>query len=163
MIKFISYVRPAGSGQIKSIPVVHTALQLKHRIHSKEDLQQICVTWANLNLELAEYRVHHTYPMCFDYHKSRKMGVRKGFPDLWISLGEGKTGYIVFLYKQSLLTLEQENFRDFLKSEGHQWAVCRSLEDFIHTLKEWGLTSKYQNRAPENPNDLFKNKKMKGI
>lgn len=121
-------------------------------ISSEDDLQQACVCWFNTQFPGdKQLKLHHSpnggKRNEIEAAKFKRMGVRAGFPDLWISLGDGKTGFIELKFGKNGLTLSQQNYRDFLKKEGHQWALCRSLDEFIATLKEWGV---YQSKGDKN-------------
>lgn len=142
----ITYTRAFGQLYKFDVPVLHADLKFGRNINSKKELQQACISWATWNINHANYRIHHSSQddlmATSDTKPFKKMGIRSGFPDLWISLGKGQTGYITFKFGKEILTRDQENFRDFLRSEGHKWAVCRTVDEFIKTLAKWGLVSK---------------------
>lgn len=124
--------------------VIYADLKYGRNVNSEDELQQACVTWFNTVFPgTRRFKLHHSpnggKRNQIEAAKFKRMGVRAGFPDLWISLGNGKTGYIELKFGKNGLTPAQEDYRDFLKSEGHQWALCRSVDEFIKTLKEWGI------------------------
>lgn len=159
-MKRITYTRAVGQLHKFDIPVLYADLKFGRNINSKDELQQACISWATWNIDKANFRIHHASQeeilSTKENSMSRKRGVRSGFPDLWISLGKGQTGYILFKFGKYGLTREQANFRDFLQSEGHQWALCRTVDEFIKTLSKWGLVSKNKKNLIESHNPLFK-------
>ena len=107
-------------------------------------MQQQIVRWFDIVFPEKEHkRIHHSpnggSRNQLEAIKFKKMGVRAGFPDLWISLGEGRTGYIELKVGKNDLTEHQKEYRDLLLRDGHKWALCRSLNDFINTLHDWGI------------------------
>ena len=111
---------------------------------SEDALQQQIVRWFDIVFPEAERkRLHHSpnggSRNQLEAIKFKRMGVRAGFPDLWLSLGDGRTGYIELKVGKNDLTEHQKEYRDLLLRDGNKWALCRSLDEFITTLREWGI------------------------
>lgn len=68
----------------------------------------------------------------------KRDGLCVGFPDLLV-YGEGrKIGHIEVKTKGGKQSDTQVECERWLKAMGHDYAVCRSLEDVRETLGEWG-------------------------
>lgn len=116
---------------------------LRARNH-EDHLQEQCIAWFEAFFRGSErLRIHHSpnggKRNLIEAAKFKRMGVRAGFPDLWISLGNGQTGFIELKYGRNGLTDAQKTYRDFLIEQGYRWALCRSLDEFISALQNWGL------------------------
>lgn len=80
----------------------------------------------------------------------KAMGVKKGFPDL-IIMANHFIGFIEVkrprvrdpetgrLSKKGALKPEQKEWRDYLWSMGHEWALVESLEEMVGVLRTWEL------------------------
>lgn len=125
-------------------PVLYADLKCGRNVNSEDELQIACLNWFNAVFQGNNQRKIHHSPNggsrnVIEAAKFKRMGVRPGFPDLWVSLGQGRTGYIELKFGKNGLTDKQKEYRDFLLSEGHQWALCRTVDEFIATLKQWGV------------------------
>ena len=70
--------------------------------------------------------------------KLKREGVRRGTPDLYVMLPEGKIAWLELKVKGGSLSLEQRMFRDVCQRLGHHWAVAKSLDDVIAFLNKIG-------------------------
>jgi len=71
------------------------------------------------------------------------MGVHPGFADL-IVLCDGR---VLFLELKSLKgRLSQETFRDAVQTQGHGWALVRSLDDALGALVDHGFVTRVVHR-----------------
>lgn len=66
-------------------------------------------------------------------------GVRRGTPDIFFCLPEGKIAWLEMKAAKGRLTPEQEAFRDGVKRLGHEWAMARSVDEAIPHLTRWGV------------------------
>lgn len=170
-MKHISYTRAVGQLYKFDIPVLYADVRFGRNINSQAELQKACISWATWNIENARYRIHfagHESPnisvqanASTQADVAKKMGIRNGFPDLWISLKNGETGYIFFKFGKDKLTREQFEFRDFLQAEGHKWGICRTVDEFIKTLSDWGLSSKHKKQNPFEQENTGKSEKIR--
>lgn len=74
----------------------------------------------------------------------KAMGVKAGVPDLAI-LWRGGMGFLevkrprIKGSPRGYLTREQKAWRDWLKNNGHKWALVESLDNMLDALTEWGV------------------------
>lgn len=71
--------------------------------------------------------------------KFKRMGVRAGVPDYLVMKDFQPVGWLEFKYGRNTLTEAQKVFRNGCLAGGVKWAEIRSVDEFIHTLKEWGV------------------------
>ena len=67
-------------------------------------------------------------------------GVKPGVPDLgfpFASGGYGRMAWIELKAAKGSLSPAQREWRDYLKSIGHEWACLRSVEAVVETLVFW--------------------------
>lgn len=122
--------------------------------HPEDDLQAAIVESLRYSLRQGVL-VHHSPNERRDVREAKRMkraGVMPGWPDLtflWSDCGlvpGGLVGYtpsVAFIEiksKSGSLTPEQRAFRDFCLGGRFRWALVRSLEQAIETVREWGLT-----------------------
>lgn len=80
------------------------------------------------------------------------MGTRPGVPDFtFIWSEERDDGWdsprivVAFIELKSAtgrLSLEQRDFKNGADAVAAEWSVCRSLDDFVATLRAWGVPTK---------------------
>lgn len=68
--------------------------------------------------------------------KFKKMGVRAGVSDFLIQNAGMPVGWIELKAGKNKLMDSQKSFRDYVSIK---WAEVRSLDEFIKTLKDWGI------------------------
>lgn len=61
--------------------------------------------------------------------KFKKLGMSPGVPDLVFPKEGGKTAWVEMKTAKGSLSDNQKQWRDTLQALGHEWALCRSLED----------------------------------
>lgn len=66
-------------------------------------------------------------------------GVRRGSPDMFFLLPDGKTGWLELKTKRGSLSPDQREFRDKALALGHLWEVVNNIDDAIRLLSEWGV------------------------
>lgn len=66
-------------------------------------------------------------------------GVRRGTPDIFFCLPEGRIAWLEMKAAKGRLTPEQEAFRDGVQALGHHWAMARSVDEAIPHLTKWGV------------------------
>lgn len=69
----------------------------------------------------------------------KRMGLRKGFPDLIIPLVRGKYHglFIEMKYNGGKTSTDQDDWLNRLASEGYACAVCYSAEDAIRLIEKY--------------------------
>lgn len=68
----------------------------------------------------------------------KRSGMLPGFPDLIIYHTEGRLGHIEVKSDSGKPTPAQLDIETRLLDRGHNYAVCRSIEDVDRTLAKWG-------------------------
>jgi len=66
-------------------------------------------------------------------------GVRRGTPDIFFCLPEGRVAWLEMKTTKGSLSPEQKLFRDGVLALGHYWAMARSVDEAIPHLTEWGV------------------------
>jgi len=69
------------------------------------------------------------------------MGVHPGFADLMV-LCDGRVLFLELKSLKGRLSPTQEAFRDAVTSQGHGWALVRSLDDALGALADHGFTTR---------------------
>ena len=65
-------------------------------------------------------------------------GVRRGTPDLFFCLPEGRVAWLEMKAAKGSLSDDQKIFRDRVLSLGHLWAMARTVEEAALHLASWG-------------------------
>jgi hypothetical protein len=68
-------------------------------------------------------------------------GQRAGVPDLWI-MWPGNLGGIELKAPKGVLSEDQMLWREITEANLHRWAVCRSVNEVVATLEDWGAPLK---------------------
>jgi hypothetical protein len=71
------------------------------------------------------------------YAKAKAMGLITGSTD-YVFVWAGGGGWIELKSHNGSLSIPQRHFRDWAKATGCNWAVCRSVDEVVGTLKSWG-------------------------
>ena len=82
-----------------------------------------------------------------------RMGVSSGVPDFIFALADGRTGWIELKSETGQLSRAQREWRRRLLALGHKWALCRSLDEVIRSLEEWGALSTRPGSPAARAND----------
>ena len=72
--------------------------------------------------------------------KLKREGVKRGTPDIFVMLPEGRIAWLELKIKGGSLSIEQRAFRDVCKRLGHYWAVAKTLDEVISYLAKVGAT-----------------------
>ncbi len=75
-------------------------------------------------------------------------GVRRGTPDIFICLPEGRTAWLEMKAAKGRLSPDQAAFRDKVLSLGHLWAMASSVDEAIYVLTEWDALKPAYRRQP---------------
>lgn len=65
-------------------------------------------------------------------------GLYPGFPDLVVYGSGGRVGHIEVKAEGSYQQATQKDCEARLSDMGHRYAICRSVDDVVETLNEWG-------------------------
>lgn len=68
----------------------------------------------------------------------KRRGVRAGIPDITIIHGR-VVHYIELKTRTGALSSAQVDMRDRLLAAGALWALCRSVDDVLRQLRDWGI------------------------
>ena len=68
----------------------------------------------------------------------KRAGLKRGTPDIYVMLPEGKIAWLELKAKGGSLSIEQRGFRDVCRRLGHHWAVAKTLDDVIAFLEKIG-------------------------
>lgn len=73
--------------------------------------------------------------------RDKKLGVKAGIPDIVIIDQNGITRYIELKTDKGRLSEAQLDFKMMCQESQRMvsWALCRSLDEVIETLEEWGV------------------------
>ncbi|UUV44202.1 nuclease [Rhodobacter phage RcMamaDuck] len=69
------------------------------------------------------------------------MGVHPGFADL-VLLSAKQTVFFELKSATGTLSEDQIAFRDFVRGQGHGWALVRTLDDALAALKAFGIPTR---------------------
>jgi hypothetical protein len=72
------------------------------------------------------------------YAKAKAMGLITGSAD-YVFVWQGGGGWIELKSKTGSLSEAQRDFREWCRSTGSHWAMCRTLDEVAQTLFEWGV------------------------
>jgi len=70
--------------------------------------------------------------------KLKHTGMVNGVPDLCL-VWTGGVGWIEVKSATGALSDDQKHVHAVLKAKGHRVEVCRSVDDLIRTMREWGV------------------------
>lgn len=76
-------------------------------------------------------------------------GVRRGSPDIFVCLPEGKIGWLEMKAAKGALSKEQREFRDKVQALGHLWALARSVDEALEILTRWDALRPAYRRGPK--------------
>lgn len=69
------------------------------------------------------------------------LGTSRGFPDMILCWGDGKTAFIENKAPKGTESDAQKEWAGWLTENGHRYALVRSFEQFLTALYTWGLIS----------------------
>jgi hypothetical protein len=108
----------------------------------------------DLHCAVVEY-IHSVWPTNLAHHAAngeirnkataarlKRMGVRRGVPDLCIPYGRGRTLWLEIKASKGRTSPQQEAFIERLRAFDHHVAIIRSVEDVKNTFKALGIITK---------------------
>lgn len=147
---------------------VMTAIEYRHLsygrcVNSEDELQEVIVkVWREHTPRDQWFRLFHPanggYRDAIEAAKFKRMGVVAGVADLVCLLPEGKVGFIELKFGKNGTSVYQDDFARFCKSFGYSYALCRTADEALDTLKSWGAYDPNCNgiRTPLNFNNQTK-------
>ena len=107
--------------------------------HQESDIQISCVKW--FRLQYPRYIIfavpnggtRKKVEMVFMLQE----GILPGVADLIICGDRGKILFVEMKTKTGRQSPHQKDFEEKVTKLGFQYNICRSLEDFMHTVREW--------------------------
>lgn len=152
---------------------VMTVVEYRHlvndrRIESEDDLQkEIINTWRLHTPKDQWFRIFHPANggkrNTLEGVKFKQMGVVAGIADLVCLLPDGKVGFIELKFKRNGTSIYQDDFALFCKNFGYPYALCRTVDRAMETLKNWGIYNPNGSRTPMfNLRKGVENGKQKG-
>ena len=72
------------------------------------------------------------------YAKAKAMGLITGSAD-YVFVWPNGGGWIELKSATGSLSSPQKDFRDWCRATGSNWAVCRTLDEVVENLLEWGV------------------------
>jgi len=70
--------------------------------------------------------------------KLKRAGLKRGSPDLFVMLPEGRVAWLELKVKGGALSPQQKGFRDICKKLGHHWAMAKTLDEVVEYLTAIG-------------------------
>ena len=70
--------------------------------------------------------------------KLKREGLKRGSPDLFVMMPEGRVAWLELKVKGGSLSLEQQAFRNICRRLGHHWAVAKTLDEVALFLNSIG-------------------------
>jgi len=115
----------------------------KKPVHLEDALQEQVFTYLRLQYGSRSHIQFFAVPNggkrnVWEAARLKKQGVRAGVPDIFI-FWDGGYGVIELKIGGGYLSKMQVIFREEWVSRGDKYAVCRTLESVIDTLKQWGV------------------------
>ena len=108
----------------------------------------------DLHCAVVEY-IHSVWPTNLAHHaangeirskataaKLKRMGVRRGVPDLCVPYGGGRTLWLEIKASRGRASAQQEAFIQRLRDFDHKVAIIRSVEDVKNAFKALGIITK---------------------
>jgi hypothetical protein len=75
-------------------------------------------------------------------------GVRRGTPDIFVCLPQGRIGWLEMKAPKGVLSPDQKHFRDKVLALGHFWGLARTVDEAIEHLTEWDALKPAYRRSP---------------
>ncbi len=132
-------------------------------VNSEDDLQKAIVhVWRSHTPRDQWFRLFHPANggkrNAIEAAKFKQMGVVAGIADLVCLLPEGKVGFIELKFGKNEPSLHQMDFARFCKVSGYPYALCRTVDEALDTMKSWGAYDPHNNgiRTPLNINNQQK-------
>jgi hypothetical protein len=133
-------------------------------VNSEEDLQMAIISiWREHTPREQWFRLFHPANggkrNAIEGAKFKKMGVVAGIADLVCLLPEGKVGFIELKFGKNGTSIYQDDFARFCRISGYPYALCKTVDEALDTLKGWGAYD--PNGGIRTP--LYVNNQNKGV
>jgi hypothetical protein len=112
-------------------------------VNSEDQLQEAIISvWRNHTPRDEWFRLFHPanggQRNAIEAAKFKRMGVVAGIADLVCLLPDSKVGFIELKFGKNGTSIHQDDFARFCKNSGYPYALCRTVEEALDTLKGWG-------------------------
>ncbi len=77
----------------------------------------------------------------------KAQGVRSGVADLQFILDDGTAAFIELKVEGTSQTETQKLFQADIEARGLDYVVCRSVDEVLETLRDWGAALRVSNRV----------------
>lgn len=129
-------------GQFMTVVEYHQ-LSYGRYVNSEDQLQKTIVhIWRSHTPKDEWFRLFHPANggkrNAIEAAKFKEMGVVAGMADLVCLLPEGKVGFIELKFGKNGTSVYQDDFARFCKVSGYPYALCRTVDEALDTLKSWG-------------------------
>lgn len=118
-----------------------TPFRLRPRDPSEDEIHEAVARVLNIALpaDCCWYSVEHRNARDAQEGAMRKRrGVRAGIPD--VTIIHGRVAHFIELKTRTgSLSPAQVRMRDWLLAAGAMWALCRSVDDVLRQLRDWGI------------------------
>jgi hypothetical protein len=108
----------------------------------EDKIQTVCVKWFDFQYKKLKPLLYCNYNNprnAIQGAKLKKMGMRKGIPDLFLALPRGLCSglYIEMKTSTGRLSKEQKEYAETLKSVGFHWELVRSFDEFKSVIEKY--------------------------
>jgi hypothetical protein len=74
--------------------------------------------------------------------KLKRMGVRRGIPDLVILPPDGRAAFLEIKSPTGRLSPEQQDFGAWCAAHGYRWGVARGIDDARRVFDDWNIATR---------------------
>lgn len=139
--------------------IEYRQLAYGRNVNSEDQLQEAIISvWREHTPRDEWFRLFHPanggHRDAKEAAKFKRMGVVAGIADLVCLLPEGKVGFIELKFGKNGTSVYQDDFARFCKNFGYSYALCRTVDEALDTLKGWGAYDPNRGgiRTPSNLN-----------
>ena len=79
--------------------------------------------------------------------KLKRAGLKRGSPDIFVMMPEGRIAWLELKIKGGSLSQEQRGFRDVCRKLGHHWSVAKTLDEVAEYLTAIGAVKANQTKG----------------
>ncbi|GHT09091.1 hypothetical protein FACS189426_06450 [Bacteroidia bacterium] len=111
--------------------------------HIEDNLQISCIRWFDYQYPKIKMLLHHSpnggKRQIREAARFKQMGVRAGFPDVILLIGNGQFNALCIEFKteKGRQTELQKEWQKEAEKNGNKYVICRSIDNFIHEIKNY--------------------------
>lgn len=126
--------------------------------HNEDSLQISCVRWFSMQYPQYALLLHHSpnggKRNAREAARFKAMGTKAGFPDLFLCVANAEA-HGLFIELKTLTgrqTPAQKAWQESCREQGYEYAVCRSIDDFIICVSDYfaKVEEKIEKRTKKN-------------